>query len=280
MSDDFRGKAVFITGASAGIGAGVAVAFAREGARVALAARRLDKLEAVKARVEEAGGEALAVECDVTNRESIDAAVARTVEAFGGIDVAIANAGFGVNGPFERLTTGDYRRQFETNFFGLIDTAYATLPHLKASHGRLGLVASVLGRVAAPTTSAYNASKFAVVGLAESIYYELADAGVSLTLIMPGVVESEFRRVDNSGAFREERIETAPSWLIVPTDRAARDIVRAVRRRKPQAVITGHGKVMVALNRHFPRTLRTLMRLATRGRTEQLANRRSKTGRE
>jgi NAD(P)-dependent dehydrogenase (short-subunit alcohol dehydrogenase family) len=274
MADRFRDKSVFITGASSGIGAGLAEAFAREGARVALAARRLDKLDEVKARVDAAGGQALAVACDVTDRASIDAAVARAAEAFGGIDVAVANAGFGVNGPFERLGTDDYRRQFDTNVFGLIDTAYAVLPYLKASQGRLGLVSSVLGRIGAPTTSAYNASKFAVVGFGESIYYELADAGVSVTVILPGVVESEFRRIDNKGVFREERRETAPAWLIVPTERAAREIVGALYRRKPEAVITGHGKVAVAFHRHFPRTFRALARLGTRGRAEKIAARR------
>jgi NAD(P)-dependent dehydrogenase (short-subunit alcohol dehydrogenase family) len=267
MAETFRDKSVFITGASAGIGAALAVAFAREGARVALAARRLDRLDAVKREVDAAGGLALAVECDVTDRASLAAAVARTVEAFGGIDVAVANAGFGVSGPFERLTTDDYRRQFETNVFGVIETAYATLPHLKASRGRLGIVASVLGRVGAPSTSAYNSSKFALVGFGESIYYELAEAGVSTTLILPGVVESEFRRVDSQGVFRPERVETAPAWLVVPKERAAREILRALRRRRPEAVITGHGKVAVFFHRHFPRTFRTLMRLAARSRS-------------
>lgn len=262
MADSFRGKNVFITGASAGIGAALALAFAREGARVALAARRLDKLEAVKAQVEAAGGDALAVACDVTDRASIDAAVAQAVERFGGIDVAVANAGFGVAGRFEGLTTDDYRRQFDTNVFGVIDTTYAVLPHLKASRGRLGIVSSVLGRVGAPTTSAYNASKFAVTGFAESIYYELAGAGVAVTLILPGLVESEFRRVDKQGVFRPERAESAPSWLIVPTERAAKEILAALRKRKPEAVITGHGRAVAWINRHFPRSFRAVMRRA------------------
>jgi len=269
MSESFSGKSVFITGASAGIGAALAVAFAREGARVALAARRLDRLEAVEAEVNAAGGQGLPVVCDVTDRANIDAAVARTVEAFGGVDVAVANAGFGVSGRFERLTTDDYRRQFDTNVFGAIDTVYAVLPHVKASRGRIGLVASVLGRVGSPVTSAYNASKFALVGFGESVYYELLGSGVSVTLVLPGVVESEFRRIDNQGVYHPEREDTAPSWLIVPAERAARDILEALRRRKPEAVITGHGKAAVWFHRHFPRTFRAIMKRAGRSRTAQ-----------
>ena len=121
MSGRFAGKSVFITGASSGIGAELALAFAREGARVGLAARRLERLEEVKARVEALGGTAVTVACDVTQRASVDAAVARVAEAFGGIDVAVANAGFGVGGLFVQVDTDGFRRQFDTNVFGVID---------------------------------------------------------------------------------------------------------------------------------------------------------------
>ena len=270
MTRRFENSVVFITGGSTGIGAAVGIQFAREGARVALAARHEDKLAEAVAAVEGAGGESLAAACDVTDCASIDAAVAKTVERFGRIDVVLEIAGFGVNGIFANLTTEDYRRQFETNFFGVLDTVYATLPHLEATKGRLGIVSSVLGTIARPTMSAYSASKFAVTGLSETLAYELPARGISVTCISPGLVASNFRRVDNEGEFREEWKETAPKRFIVPADRAAREIVNALYKRKVHAVITGHGKLGVFAFRHAPWLVRFAIRQATQGRLEKL----------
>ncbi len=262
MAGRFQRSSVFITGASSGIGEALARAFALEGARLALAARRLERLESVRQELIPAAAEVLAVPCDVTSRPSLDAAVAQTAEAFGGIDVAVANAGFGVTGFFQDLSTADFRRQFETNVFGLLDTVYAVLPHVRASKGRLALISSVSGRVGSPASSPYVASKFAVTGLAESIYYDLRADGVSVTCIEPGFVESKIRMTDNAGRFHEDWNDPVPPWLVVPRDRAARAIVSAIYKRKPEAVITGHGKLAVWSARHFPRTVRFIQRQA------------------
>jgi len=268
-----QGKRVFITGASSGIGAALAREFARQGANVALGARRADRLEALAEEIRAAGGEALALPCDVTDRPSLDAAFARAAEAWGGVDVAVANAGFGVSGPMARLTTADYRRQLETNVFGVIDTAYAAMPYLEAAKGRLVLVSSVLGRVGSPGTSAYCVSKFAVTGLAESIVYELAERGVGVTMVTPGLIESEFRSVDNAGQRHEDMSDPAPRWLVMPTARAARLVVRAAARGRFEVILTRHGKLAVFLNRHFPRTFRWAMGRLTRGRMDRIEQR-------
>ena len=269
MSGRFEDKVAFITGGSSGIGAACGAGFAREGARVVLAARHEDKLaEAVKA-IEAEGGKALAVRCDVTDRASVDAAVARAVERFGGLDVVLANAGFGVSGPLAKLSTDDYRRQFDTNVFGVIDTVYATLPHLVASKGRLGIVSSVLGRIPRPNMSAYCASKFGLCGFSEAVAYELADQGVSITCLNPGMVVSNFRRVDNQNRFREDWDEVAYARLTVPADRAACEIVNALYRRKMDATITGHGRAGVFVYRHLPGLVRFAIRRATVGRLEK-----------
>jgi len=262
----FEGKSVFITGGSTGIGAALGLAFAREGARVALAARNLDRLAESLRAVEAAGGEAIALQCDVTDRASIDSAVERAAKKFGGLDVAVANAGFGVDGPLTQLETEDYRRQFDTNVFGAIDTVYATLPHLAESKGRLAIVSSVLGKIGRPTMSAYAASKFALCGFAESIYYELADLGISVTCINPGLVESNFRVVDNEGRFREEWTDPAPQFFVMPAERAARDMVRGIYKRRFEVNVTFHGKFGIFMNRHFPWMVRTAQRQLTKGR--------------
>ncbi|MBX3179783.1 MAG: SDR family oxidoreductase [Candidatus Hydrogenedentes bacterium] len=261
----FTDQVVFITGASSGIGAAVALEFAREGAKVALAARRIDRLEALRAEIEAIGSVALVLECDVTRRESIDRAVAQTVAELGGIDVVLANAGFGVSGSATRLETEDYRRQFDTNVFGVIDTVHATLPHLLERRGRLVIVSSVMGRVGLPASAPYCASKFAVLGFAESLYYDLADRGVSVTCINPGIVASEIRSVNNRGEFTGKP-DPASKWLIMPVETAARKMVRAIYRKKPEYTFTGHGVFVVFVNRHFPRTARAIIRFFTKGR--------------
>lgn len=248
----FAGQVALITGASSGIGAALAREFARHGADLALLARRRDRLLALAAEIERQGRRALALTADVTADGEVERAVAATLTAFGRIDVVVANAGFGVVGRFECLALDDYRRQFETNVFGVLRTAKASLDALRASSGRLAIVGSVAGHIATPGSSPYSMSKFAVRALSEALGHELAASGVSVTLVSPGLVESELRRVDNTGVLQPDAPESAPRWLVMPASRAARQIVGAIARRRREVVITGHGKLGVFLQRHAP----------------------------
>lgn len=272
MTQRFRGKTAFITGASSGIGAAVARELARQGAMVALVARRADRLESVKAAIEAEGGTAAALVADVRDRASLDAAVAKTAGTFGGVDVALANAGFYVDGVINALSPDDYRRQLDTNVFGVIDTVYAVLPHLEASQGRLGVIGSVMGCMAMPAASAYCASKFAVVGFTEAIYYDLAVKNVSVTLVNPGLVASEIRSVNNQGMYTAKPDPASPRFVL-PAEKAARQIVNALYRRKPELVLTKAGRLALFLNRHFPRTVRFGVRMASRRRIQRRAER-------
>ncbi len=256
----FDGQVAFVSGASSGIGAAVASELAGQGARVVLGARRREKLEERLDAIQEAGGEALAVVCDVTDRASLDRAVDEIVETCGGLDLVLANAGFGVGGNVAKLETEDFRRQFETNFFGALDTFYAVLPHLLGAKGRFGIVGSVAGKVGSPGTAAYCASKFAVAGWAESAYFDLARSGVSVTCINPGFVASDIRSINNRGE-HTGRPDPAPSWLVMPVEIAAEQIVDALYHRKPEVTITLHGKLLVWFKRHMPWLLRGVMRL-------------------
>jgi short-subunit dehydrogenase len=234
-----------------------------------LAARRTDLLDTLARELERGGRRAIAVACDVTRDEDVERAVAAARAALGRIDVVVANAGFGVVGPVERLTLDDYRRQFETNVFGVLRTIRAALSDVKRTRGRVVIMGSVAGHVATPGSSPYAMSKFAVRALAEALGHELAADGVSVTLISPGFVESEIRRVDNQGVLSARAPEPIPSWLVVPTARAARHIVRAVARRRREAVITGHGRVTVFLNRHAPWLVSAVIRaFGVRSRAE------------
>jgi short-subunit dehydrogenase len=253
--DRFAGRVVLVTGASSGIGAALAREFARQGADLVLAARRLSRLADLAGELRTTGRRALAVSCDVTEDGAVEEAVRQGLDTFGRLDVAVANAGFGVVGPFERLALEDYRRQFETNVFGVLRTASAALPALRRSRGTLVIIGSVSGHVPTPGASAYAMSKAAVHALAGSLRAEALTDGVGVVLVSPGFVESEIRRVDNRGVHHPDARDTVPPWLVVPADRAARVIVRAVAHRRREVIVTGHGKVVVWLARHLPSVL-------------------------
>ena len=248
MSDEV----VWITGGGTGIGRSIALAYARRGASVAVSGRRADKLAEVVDAIEAAGGQGLAVPCDVTDEQQIRAAVATVVAAFGRLDVALANAGFSVSGPIERLSAADWRRQLEVNVVGAAVTASAALPELRETKGRLGLVGSVASFVATPGSGAYTTSKFAVRAIALTLAQEVAGSGVSVTGIYPGFVESDIARVDNSGVFHEDREDRRPAKLMWKTEDAARVCVKAMDARKREFVFTGHGKLGAFLGQHFP----------------------------
>ena len=228
---------------------------------MALAARRRDRLEALAAEIRQTGRRAVVITCDVTQDGDLERAAREARDALGKLDVVVANAGFGVAGPLERLSVDDYRRQFETNVFGVLRTVYATLDDLKKTRGRLVVIGSVSGHLGVPGSSAYSMSKFAVHGLAAALGHELAPYGVAVTLISPGFVESEIRQVDNHGVWRAEAPgRPIPAALVMAAPTAARKIVRAVARRRREVVITGLGKTAVLLQRHVPWLLAAIIR--------------------
>ncbi|HLY11034.1 MAG TPA: SDR family oxidoreductase [Planctomycetota bacterium] len=265
----FAGKTALVTGASAGIGRALALEFAREGADVAVAARRMDLLETLAREIERLGRQALPLRCDVTKEDEVQAAIASAVSRFGGLDVVVANAGFGVVGPVEELSVQDFRRQFETNVFGVLHTVKSAIPVLETSRGRLAIIGSVSGYVAVPATGAYAMSKFAVRALADALVHELRPKGVAVTLVSPGFIESDFRQVDNQGVHHPAQADPYPKWIVMPTGTAARKIARAVAGRRREIILTGHGKLAVFLQRHAPWILTLFFRWSGyRGRRE------------
>ncbi|MGO9641905.1 MAG: SDR family NAD(P)-dependent oxidoreductase [Candidatus Acidiferrales bacterium] len=249
----FRDKAVLITGASSGIGEELAWQLGQAGAKLTLAARRREQLESVAQRIAGTGNaRPVVAECDVTRDGDLERAVAETVRQWGRLDIVFANAGFGVIGALKKLSLEDYRRQFETNVFGVLRTIYAALPEIEKTKGNVAIISSVSGWAATPRSSPYCMSKFAIRALANSIAPELRLTGVKVTLISPGFVVSNIRRVDNRGTLHERAADSIPAWIQMSTERAAKKILRAVARGKREEIITLHGKMFVALERFMP----------------------------
>ena len=190
---DFSGHNVLITGASSGIGRLLALEMAARGARIALVARRRDALDGVAEEIKAEGGSAVALVCDVGDREQALATAALAIEELGPIDVLVNNAGFGRHRRFLDHELEDMERMMRVNFLGSLYFTKALLPAMvERGLGWIVFIASVAGRIAPADETAYAASKFAMVGLASSLSLEVEDAGVHVLTVCPGAIRTPF----------------------------------------------------------------------------------------
>lgn len=196
-SRDLSGAVALVTGASSGIGEATSRMLAREGAAVAMAARRTERLEALGAEIADAGGTALPIEADLTQGQQAEAAVARTVAEFGRLDVLVNNAGVMLLGPILEAPVEEWERMVELNLLGLMYTTKAAIPHLlEAAEGERGVadvvnISSVAGRIARRGSGVYNATKFGVGAFSESLRQEVTRRHLHVSLVEPGAVDTE-----------------------------------------------------------------------------------------
>jgi short-subunit dehydrogenase len=189
----FRGLTALVTGASSGIGRALALRLAREGARLALVARREAELEALAGEIRAVSGDALVLPCDVAEREQAQEACRRALAHFGGVDLLVNNAGYGHHRRFLDWDVADMERMLRVNYLGALYFTKALLPRmLEQGRGWLVFMASVAGKIASPEESAYAASKFAMVGLAAALSLEVEEAGVHVLTVCPGVFRTPF----------------------------------------------------------------------------------------
>ena len=188
-----RGLNAVVTGASSGIGESIARRLAHEGARVALVARRGDRLEAVAADIRRAGGEAIAIPCDVADRERVAAAAREAGERLGAIDILVNSAGYGRHRRFLDWDLDDIETMNRVNYLGSVYWTKALLPGMvERRRGWVVFVSSVAGKIGVPGETAYAATKFALVGFAEALSFEVERAGVHVMTVCPGTVDTDF----------------------------------------------------------------------------------------
>ena len=217
---ELKDAVAVVTGASSGIGERTAIALARRGASVVLAARRIDRLDALAEWIESGGGRAFSVRCDVTDRASIGALRSTVESGFGRIDVLVNNAGIPGGGPFEGLSLDTIEWVVRVNLIGLMECTAAFLPlMLQQRSGHVVNVASLAGRFATPGASVYGATKHGVVAFSEALYHELARTGVLVTAVNPGYVPTE--------GFPDRG---QPRLLTLRPERVANTIVKVVRK--------------------------------------------------
>jgi NAD(P)-dependent dehydrogenase (short-subunit alcohol dehydrogenase family) len=230
----FYQQVVIVTGASSGIGRQVALQLAAQGAWLALAARRAERLEEVVAHCQAQGGRALAVPTDVTDEQQCRALVARTVEEYGRLDMLVNDAGISPSGRFDELSDlAVVEEVMRVNYLGSVYCTYYALPHLQQTRGRIVALSSLSAVTGMPKLSAYVASKKAMVGFFDSLRAELGPGGVSVTVIYPSYVDTRDSRPAD---------EPAPAGAMSP-ETCARLILAAAARRKREEVMTAQGKL-------------------------------------
>jgi NADP-dependent 3-hydroxy acid dehydrogenase YdfG len=224
------GTVALVTGASSGIGAATAARLAAEGAAVAIAARRVERLESLAASIREQGGTVLVLESDVTDEEQARNAVERTVAELGRLDTLVNNAGVMLLGPAEDAPLSEWQRMVELNVLGLLYCAHAALPHLlrAAEDGPRRVadmvnISSVAGRVAGKSRGVYNLTKFGVGAFSESLRQEVTKRHVRISLVEPGAVATEL--VDHN---RAEVQETLRPFIASVSPMGADDIADAI----------------------------------------------------
>jgi NADP-dependent 3-hydroxy acid dehydrogenase YdfG len=222
MTGRLAGKVALVTGASSGIGRAVAVALAAEGAAVAVAARRVDRLEALRDELTAHDGTVAVLELDVADEAACRSAVAATVDQLGGLDILVNNAGVMLLGTVEGADTEDWRRMMSTNVLGLMYLSHAALPHLLKRKGVLVQMSSTAGRTVRAGVAAYNASKWAVNAFSEGLRQEVTARGLRVVVVEPGIVETELREHITQPAAKE-RIEASAAAIrqLQPEDIAA-----------------------------------------------------------
>jgi NADP-dependent 3-hydroxy acid dehydrogenase YdfG len=229
MAGKLEGRVALVTGASSGIGEATSLALAEQGAKVALVARREDRLAALKARIGAAGGTAVSIVADVADEAQIRAAVDRAVAELGGLNIIVNNAGVMLLGGIGDADTEDWRRMIGVNVLGLMYATHAALPHLKRSgSGHVVNISSTAGRLITSVSGVYAATKHAVGAFSEALRQELTKDKVRVSIIEPGAVATELREHITNQAVKASISQWAESMRQLQSEDIAAAIVYAV----------------------------------------------------
>ena len=246
-----NGKVVIITGASSGIGRALAVEYAKRGASLSLAARRVGLLNELK--VELPNTEILTAKTDITNELACKELINLTIERFGRIDILINNAGLSMRALFDDIDLGSFKQVMDVNFYGTVYCTKYALPYLISSKGSLVGILSVAGHVGLPARSAYSASKFAIRGFLDTIRLENLYTGLHVLVAAPGFTASEIRKSALTANGTPQGETPRKEETMMRTDVCAYLIVNAIEARKRSIVLTfKEGKFSVFLGKFFP----------------------------
>ena len=255
---DLRGKVTLITGGSRGLGLLIARQLVDEGARVAICARDEEELRSARRELIERGGDILAIQCDVTDRDQVVETVGMVTEHFGRVDVLVNNAGVIQVGPMEDMEIEDYEEAMNIHFWAPLHTTLAVIPQMKErGEGRIINIASIGGKVSVPHLLPYSASKFALVGLSEGLRAELAKDGISVTTVCPGLMRTGSHghaevRGDHRDEFAWFSVAASFPGVSMSAERAAAQVVGAIRSGEAELVLSSPAKLLAKLHALYP----------------------------
>lgn len=246
---NLAGKVILITGASSGIGRATAILTGKTRSPVIIAARRLDRLAEVAREIESAGGKALAIQTDIGDESQVAAMVDKAMQQFGRIDVLINNAAIGLYATVDETTPEQMEKLWRVNYMGTFHAIKQVLPVMrKQQSGQIIVVASMSGRRGAKFKSAYCATKFAQIGLLESLRMELKDTNIKCTLIFPGGTQTEFFEVIENPGNRDVKLYGS----VQTAEQVAAEILNAIENPRTEVITQRLGRLQLLLNAFSP----------------------------
>ncbi|AGY53466.1 putative oxidoreductase yxnA [Bacteroidales bacterium CF] len=247
-----KDKVVIITGASSGIGLAAARAFAHKGAKIVLAARRLDKLLEIDKELSSVT-EVLSIKTDVSSESDCKNLIEQTIARFGRADILVNNAGISMRAMFKDLDLSVIKRLMDVNFWGTVYCTKYALPHILKTHGSIVGVISIAGFKGLPARTGYSSSKFAIYGFLDTLRVEHLKDDLHVMIFAPGFTASNIREeaLVSDGSRQGETPRDEASMMTA--DECARHLIKGIEKRKAQIVLTPVGKLTVILNKFFPR---------------------------
>ncbi len=269
MSVSLKDKVVLITGASSGFGEDAALLFAREGCKVVVAARRVERLQALADKIQSQGGEALAIPVDVAVRADIDNMIETIMDLYGQVDILFNNAGFGRLDWLEKLDPErDIDTQVQVNLLGVIHTTRAVLPYMLARRqGHIINMSSVAGLIAAPLYTIYSATKFGVRAFSDALRREVSPFGIHVTCVFPGPAATEFG--EHTGRHAARGISRRLGFLQLSSEQVADQVVKAAMHPRRNLVIPGWFRIITGFNALFPGLVDWFLKIFFTGRLHQ-----------
>jgi NAD(P)-dependent dehydrogenase (short-subunit alcohol dehydrogenase family) len=267
---DLTGQVALVTGGSRGLGFLLAREFARAGCRLVICARDEQELSRARTDLEQRGAEVLSVPCNVADQDQVERMIAEATRHFGRIDILVNNAGSIQAGPLKTMTHQDFTSAMDVMFWGVLHPTLAVLPQMRERQsGRIVNITSIGGKISVPHLLPYNAAKFAAVGLSEGLRAELAASGIVVTTIVPGLMRTgshlnAYFKGEQEKEFTWFGLGASLPFISMDAERAAKQIVRAVRRGESERTFTIPANLAARFHGLFPGLTADLLGLVER----------------
>lgn len=264
---ELRGQVVLITGASRGLGLLLAHEFADAGSHLVICAQDRAELAWAQRELAATGAEVLAVPCDVADQEQVNNVVREALLTYGRVDIVVNNAGIIDVGPLQNTTLADFERTMDVMFWGMLYTTWAVLPQMRArQQGRIVNITSIGGKVSVPHLLPYSSAKFAAVGLSEGLHAELAQDGITVTTIIPGLMRTgshlnAFFKGQHTHEFTWFSLAASLPWLALDAERAAQQIVEATQRGDAVRILSLPAQLLAYAHDLLPGTTNEMLSL-------------------